>query len=165
MTCAVLGSLHIVENLKHILVPFAVRTRLFLKALSIMVSPEGLLAVPQVQLRWLQCLLQKGECGSLWLEGGAEGCWNLSAIRQSSAQWVLGWCVQPLAEAEPGSKASCTPRVNGFVRLAESKTTLYSLHEMQWNPLSPQNLLLEVLLKKKYTENTGLCSYSNKVIS
>lgn len=74
MTCAVLGSLHIVENLKHILAPFAVRTHLFLKAVSIMVSPEGLLAAPQVQLRWLQCLLQKGEYGSLWLEGGAEGC-------------------------------------------------------------------------------------------
>lgn len=166
MTCAVLGSLHIVENLKHILAPFAMRTRLFLKAVSIMVSPEGLLAVPQVQLRWLQCLLQKGECGSLWLEGGAEGCWNLSAIRQSSAQWVLGWCVQPLAEAEPGSKANCTPRVNEWfcqISWVQDNPLLITLDAMK--SFIPTKFIVGNPLEKKYTENTGLCSYGNKVIS
>lgn len=74
-------------------------------------------------------------------------------LKSSSNQTVqcsvsLGVMCSASGRSRAWQQSKLYPTVNGFVRLAGSKTTSFSLHEMQWNPLSPQNLLLEVLLKK-----------------
>lgn len=72
---SVLGTLYIVENMRHILIPVKCQDQsLFLKAGRVMVSPEGLLTNSGAAEAAVVFTPKEGECVSPWHVRGVKRC-------------------------------------------------------------------------------------------